>query len=222
MLFNLFSRIIPWRQKLQEQEKTQNPFESKALWGESIRTTLVEENKFYLEISPRQTGKTYRLINAVLDWIYVADESRLAVIQVPSVQHGNFIRNAVPLVNYKRQFIVPEILFDKKIIIKTQEEHIIQSLRGRSEDWQLFVDEFDMVPKDQLIVDTNSYYVATPVKIRTLNHIQAWKDGRQQDKFLDILALAEKQKLPIQTFTNILNTNLQVDGFDGMVYPKVF
>jgi thymidine kinase len=111
----------------------------------------VNGQNIYLEISPRQTGKTTRLVQAATDWINKNLENHAIICTVnnSAKKHVQYLINIYLINNHRIKVI-------------TQHESItyLKNLK-----W--FYDEFDhFEKKNLLIIDETGYYVTTPKFIR--------------------------------------------------------
>ena len=70
-----------------------------------------------------------------------------------------------------------------------------------------FFDEFDMRPELPLPIFENGYYVTTPFKLRSLDHLKLWSTGRIKDELLDLLKL-NKGKYEAHIWPDMSNTEV--------------
>jgi len=140
----------------------------------------------YLEISPRQTGKTSRLVTAVKH--HVLDGGSAAV----------FANNMAMCQNIKQYFTDKELY---NVDFFSSMERFEKSLIGRrphKNKYKIFVDEFDFMQSKNVPLDRDGYYVGTPMKLRTLDDIVFHKQGIKPDTLLELLEM-NKGKYEVQS-----------------------
>jgi hypothetical protein len=147
----------------------------------------VNNDKFYLEISPRQSGKTYRLINAVNKHLNLGGT---AFIYTMNNQMDRYIENK--LVRKDRVKFNPR-QYDIKAYHFCDVRH--------------FYDEFDYLSnRTQLEFHSSGYYSTTPCKLRTLHDLIDCETGKfnvDTDDFL--IQLLIKNKIIYKSFESIRN-----------------
>lgn len=107
----------------------------------------------HLEISPRQTGKTTRLVKVAQQW---ADAGNFAVIVTPNAAMASHIKQYVNEVKH-----VGEITFTVPSQLAEMKPDLIHDPKVR-----LFFDEFDFI-KSEIPILSTGYYVTTPNRMRT-------------------------------------------------------
>jgi len=104
------------------------------------------KNYTYVEIAPRGSGKTTRLVNAIDDYINSGLKGLPIVVVTPNALCGNIIKDRLDI----RDVNIDDIIFSDTM-------HI----RGGKEHYQYFVDEFDHIDRDKLFISNSGYYCST-------------------------------------------------------------
>lgn len=110
----------------------------------------------YLEISPRATGKTHRLILAAINYLEEHPSNKVNIVSFNRV--ANFIRDNIGL--YIKFNIKEKVLINANLTGVSQ----VRS----------FYDEFDYL--DLKEIDYNGYYCSSASKIRTIQDIKKKED----------------------------------------------
>ena len=128
----------------------------------------------YLEISPRQTGKTTRLIEMANH----LDETREDVSCI-----------LVTMNHHMKRYMCSHFKKNPTILVITQAEvkKTMLGYRGRTVTPILFYDEFDFMEPENVIVNTEFYYATTAKRMRDYIDIIEWKAGIKRDPMLSLL-----------------------------------
>jgi hypothetical protein len=152
-----------------------------------------------LELSPRQTGKSTRLLEAVKKWLD-EDKNHNAIVISANLQSSKTLQKQFELlfnINLKSLDSVvyenDEIKIIKKEKIKRLEfisntefsnnENHIKFAFFLSEYHKLFYDEFDLYINN-IILNKEYYYSSTPLKLRELSN-----ENMKNDKLLNLIKI---------------------------------
>ena len=124
----------------------------------------------YLELSPRHTGKTTRIIQSVKE--NINNTRSHIIIQILNYNMLNII---------KKNFNCSEL--DRITFITNKLE-----LKGYS-DYKFYCDEFDIYEKDKVFITPNGWYSSTPIRKRTKKDIKDFILGKSDDILLQLIAL---------------------------------
>lgn len=106
------------------------------------------KNNVYVEIAPRGTGKTYRLINEIKKHIESSNDLKIVVV-TPNNNTHLLIKNRLKDLGVD----ISNIIFSPTMFIP-QETVPIPTHR-------YFVDEFDYIDRKNLFISENGYYCTT-------------------------------------------------------------
>lgn len=125
----------------------------------------------YLEISPRQTGKTYRMIQDATHRRYVEDKHIIIVSRMPKSV-------------WKEQDMIPFA----KVIASTESDALeqIYKLGLKPEQCAWYYDEFDFL-KGHITIREDGYYATTARFVRKLNMMS--EEERDGDVLLRLVAV---------------------------------
>lgn len=159
----------------------------------------------YVEISPRQSGKTTRLIEAVINHLRQDDYARIAI--VTPVGSINFIKEKLKI--KIREITTPnwggsvenlELLIDEFYLRRVEIVCDVKFLRGLRLDYYFF-DEFSFLEPRKIILNNsiieNGYYCTTPTDKRStinmitnyclindinINYFNTWTESRLREQ----------------------------------------
>lgn len=125
----------------------------------------------YLEIAPRRSGKTLRLIKAAIEHYYITKETVSIIVCNSSTR--DFIRNYVP----------------NNINVYTYRRGGIYAGRGIRD--KFFYDEFDLFPDSRVIYDENFYYSSSEERGYHFQNLKTLNNGKFRSydiegKYIDI------------------------------------
>lgn len=170
----------------------------------------------YLEIGPRRTGKTSRLVRAVREFISVDKQVALIFPHNRAWQQAQF-----PDQRGNRQL---EFMYSNK-----QFNDYLQGC-DRSKHYRVFVDEFDFM--QDYPIDIDGYYATTPKRQRTLTDMANFILGENDDKMLELIRFNNghyEQYSPMQwlgqmTLNEVksLRRNYNYEGFEMEFFGNVF
>lgn len=148
----------------------------------------------YLEISPRQSGKTTRLINAALSYVHDSKSSVAIVI----------LRCGRIADNYRKQYsqTLRESEAKRLHFVSTIPEmgKIINGPHMAGKRVVRFWDEFDSLPEDQLLISKIDYYATTPHHLRDAQDVLDHFIGIKRDKLLELVAMSEGRIINYPSF----------------------
>lgn len=133
----------------------------------------------YLEISPRQVGKTKRMCEAIDQYV---SGGGTAYVQTHSEQW------------YKQLLFGCKNRGDKKIIRVRNQRHIEELERGCKpsrnirHNPRIFADEFDMI-EDDVVLNPRGYYCTTAKYMRSDKDMVLWLLGKRKDVLLDAIEM---------------------------------
>lgn len=105
------------------------------------------KNNTYVEITPRQSGKTTRLINKISDLMLNIQPPTFKPIAVITINKdlGKHIKDRLNHLGVETN----DIIFSTTMYIPNKDSY------------QFFVDEFDFINRDKLFISDNGYYCTT-------------------------------------------------------------
>ena len=127
----------------------------------------------YVDVTERQTGKTYRLIENMFYYLK-QDKKNIANIVSPNQDYlDDLIMKIITHKYYNKKFTT-RIIFSLKMIK-------VGNVRN-------YVDEFDFIKKDKIFIDKNAYYCTSlhDHKEISLNIIDTF-NNRRKEKIDNIL-----------------------------------
>ena len=135
----------------------------------------------YVEISPRQSGKTTRLTEAIVNYLRQDDYNRVAIVTT-TIARGKYIKEKVrkyiydtTLPNWVGSHRNLELLIDENYLRRIESISDVNSLRGLTVNYYFFDDFSSIEPRKILFnncIIENGYYCTTPDgKMSTLNMI---------------------------------------------------
>lgn len=130
----------------------------------------------YIEISPRRTGKTTRLIE---DVVVKASNGAQCIIITLNYSMRDIIRDMIDEVKEYKWMVEPKIYTDSFMCG-------VDWQKVFSPDSYVYFDEFDFM-KMEISVLKNGYYCTTASKKRTYNDIKEFYDGKRHDNLLNLL-----------------------------------
>jgi hypothetical protein len=128
----------------------------------------------YLEVSPRRTGKTTRLVRAIKQ--YIKEDAQTALVFTHSHSWANELGK---LIGERKRGQV-EFMYNKKNF----DDYLIGC--DRTVTQRIFVDEFDFL--DWYPIEINGYYVTTPKRQRSVADMMSFMLGETEDKMLQLIA----------------------------------
>jgi hypothetical protein len=155
----------------------------------------------YLEISPRQSGKTKRMIDAILAHVSAGN---VAYVQTHS---EHYFRD---MLNSRLKPKLHMTAKHKNIVFLRDEDHFTQLRRGmvHFEDRpRVFADEVDFVG-DRLVLNPQGYYCGTPKYQRTQKDIVLWMMGERVDKLLDAIEMNGGKHESYSPFNMFMNRTI--------------
>ena len=129
----------------------------------------------YLEISPRRTGKSTRLIKAVQEWI--ATEKNVALM---FPHNHSWARELGKSIGERPRDSV-------EFVYGSQNFYNLMEGCDRTKNFKVFVDEFDFI--QWFPVDREGYYATTPKQYRSKKDIVDFMLGEKTDPMLDLIQM---------------------------------
>lgn len=117
-------------------------------WVDSKILELIKNN-IYVEISPRQTGKTTRLVNSVKKFLDRNSNNKKMIPVVVTIKNSMSKIISDMLVDYGVD--VNRVIFSDTMYIHGYRDNV----------YTFFVDEFDFIDRSKLFICENSYYCTT-------------------------------------------------------------
>lgn len=138
----------------------------------------------YLEISPRQAGKTTRMVEAIIDHVRTG---RPAYVQTHNNAYfrGMFMDKLAPYItNHARGKLVQYV---------RDVRHWTDLRKGmdRNDGHRVFADEFDMIGREpnRLVFDRDGYYCGSAMYHRTATDIILFLLGERKDPLLQLIEM---------------------------------
>ena len=158
--------------------------ESKFGFLQGMRIGGLNLKDIYIEISPRGTGKTYRLVKHATQYLEYDSKNKVNII-VPTERCGKNIKRLIGEYFKNRIFVNEKIISDNELNIKC------------------YYDEFDY-NNNLREVDLLGYYCTTPSKIRYLKDL----DSLKKDDFLIKILVANEGKYVTNTGVHLFDSSI--------------
>jgi hypothetical protein len=157
----------------------------------------------YLEISPRMTGKSDRLLLAVMQHI---NEGGTAVVYTPSLALGKSLYNKV----------LPSYQIPSRLYFVGNGGDYLRALNLSDPKTRLFYDEFDHLDPEKVYWSTDGYYVTTPAKIRKDIDVENVDHEGMSDPLISLLV---KNDFVYHTVERDFDRDTR-KGFYGSIYSN--
>lgn len=181
--------------------------------------TMYENCELYLEISARQTGKTTRLVSAVVSHAVFSGD---CVVVAHNAQTGRMLK----------EMIEPEL------ILQEHRNRVTYVSAGSLSRWKknvdhsditfenlrVFYDEFDWFKSDSyFFFDSSGYYTTTPFRLRTADDIVEYKKELKFDPMLKLLDHTGGRYVAYSIYPTVLRTPLeQIKEWDNVLSDESF
>jgi hypothetical protein len=147
----------------------------------------------YLEISARQTGKTSRMLDNIIE---TYKTGKVCIVFSFNHIHGMTIKKRLVKRGYKTKYNMVEFY--------TSRERYENAYKGRDKTNHVYYyDEFDFYT-DDVIIDRNGYYVTTPKKTRTIEDIKNFLSCEKYDVLLHLLQVNKNKVVSYNALNTIL------------------
>lgn len=156
--------------------------------------------KLYVEISPRQVGKTTRLFERMNEWLN-SDEKNVAFLQCLKMDYFHQVISKLE----------PE---KRQRVLYVQDGNSYDKLQRGIEHHRIafFCDEFDLLSKGRFFFVPDGYYCTTPGYYRDKTRYVEWKIGNVDDPLLSLVKAANDEGIGVTqffSFENFFNEEMQ-------------
>lgn len=141
-----------------------------------------------LEISPRQTGKTNRLVYAMAYRIQANPKDRFILATHSMHYSREVVRKLREVLEHsliERRF--PDIYDRIHVVSHREQYHSLMIGKKKDEKFHTFVDEFDFL--GFVPIDEDGFYVTTPKRKRTAQEVLDFFLGKREDALLQLLSM---------------------------------
>jgi len=158
----------------------------------------------YLEILPRRTGKTTRLIEKFME----VDDSYVIPCYVTINMHmRSMINDEITKRGWKE---------NGHCISQYEYKRFVENMRGVDKPIVFFYDEFDMMKYENIEISTDHYYATTPAYTRKVDEIIRFMLDVRNDALLELIHLNDGQYV---VSSNIMQSfNIGIDDLKRVLY----
>jgi hypothetical protein len=128
----------------------------------------------YLEISPRQSGKTERMVESIADRL---QKGGTIFLQVANYHYFQTLEKRI------REKMKLRKLRENSLVHVRDPQHYRHLTTGMDINPTIYADEFDSLGNDVILTETG-YYQCTPKYMRTDKDIVMWLLGEREDPLL--------------------------------------